>query len=114
MLSIADQFQARRYRSIAVEFDHLVSSLSRNMHPFALAASDPLRYETLNDSRTEGVVFFGGAVRLGPACGGSGALVMPTASLCYVCEYETNDIPAATTNNQAEDDGLVRSLCFEV
>ncbi|RHY15075.1 hypothetical protein DYB25_003072 [Aphanomyces astaci] len=57
----------------------------------------------------EGMVFFDGAARLDPACGGSGALVL-AREFPLLCDYDAHYLPMATTNNQAEYDGLVRGL----
>ncbi|ETV81031.1 hypothetical protein H257_05653 [Aphanomyces astaci] len=57
----------------------------------------------------DGVVFFHGASRLDAACEESGALVMPR-DYPILCDYDAHYIPTATTNNQAEYDGLLRSL----
>ncbi|RHY06640.1 hypothetical protein DYB36_010052 [Aphanomyces astaci] len=59
--------------------------------------------------RMDGVVFFDGASRLDAACEESGALVMPR-DYPILCDYDAHYIPTATTNNQAEYDGLLRSL----
>ncbi|RLO06222.1 hypothetical protein DYB28_010533 [Aphanomyces astaci] len=59
--------------------------------------------------RMDIVVFFDGAARLDPACGGSGALVMPR-DYPLLCDYDVHFILTATTNNQAEYDHLLRSL----
>ncbi|RHY53625.1 hypothetical protein DYB34_003938 [Aphanomyces astaci] len=59
--------------------------------------------------RMEGMVFFDGAARLDPACGGSGALVL-AREFPLLCDYDAHYLPMATTNNQAEYDGLVRGL----
>ncbi|RQM24778.1 hypothetical protein B5M09_000460 [Aphanomyces astaci] len=55
------------------------------------------------------MVFFDGAARLDRACGGSGALVL-AREFPLLCDYDAHYLPMATTNNQAEYDGLVRGL----
>ncbi|ETV78712.1 hypothetical protein H257_07558 [Aphanomyces astaci] len=59
--------------------------------------------------RKDGVVFFHGAARLDLASGGSGALVMQR-DYPLLCDYDAHYIAGATTNIQAEYDGLLRGL----
>ncbi|RHZ31594.1 hypothetical protein DYB26_011165, partial [Aphanomyces astaci] len=97
-------YHTRRRHRLRAELYHALGSQCRLLNSPPIP---PPRGQT--PVRMDAVVFFDGAARLDPACGGSGALVMPR-EYPLLCDYDAHFIPTATTNNQAEYDGLLRSL----
>ncbi|RHY63605.1 hypothetical protein DYB38_013473, partial [Aphanomyces astaci] len=97
-------YHTRRRRRLRAELYNALGSQRRLLNSPPIP---PSRGQT--PVRMDGVVFFDGASRLDAACEESGALVMPR-DYPILCDYDAHYIPTATTNNQAEYDGLLRSL----
>ncbi|KAF0702624.1 hypothetical protein AaE_015815 [Aphanomyces astaci] len=97
-------YHTRRRHRLRAE---LYNALGSQRRPLNSPSIPPSRGQT--PVRMDGVVFFDGASRLDAACEESGALVMPR-DYPILCDYVAHYIPTATTNNQAEYDGLLRSL----
>ncbi|ETV79784.1 hypothetical protein H257_07006 [Aphanomyces astaci] len=97
-------YRTRRRHHLSGE---LYQTLILQCRRFLAAPFSPPRGPT--PLHMEGMVFFDGAARLDRACGGSGALVL-AREFPLLCDYDAHYLPMATTNNQAEYDGLVRGL----